>query len=187
MPRVKHHNGLDCQTSPKTPFDPQIVFPALSNPTGPPESTTAAPRQIGDGGKSKDDQLCSTVTGPLAPDELQSKQIFRRDTPVACASCGRIIPRMARQQKFCSSACRKRAARYLGSKSKNKSRREPPLQKCGTNPQKTINGIKAAPTPIFGPRSVIEVEIIEARDWQEVISHDGVSLFRFDAETACAP
>jgi hypothetical protein len=33
----------------------------------------------------------------------------RRDAPVTCASCGRQVPRRARQQRFCSARCQEKA------------------------------------------------------------------------------
>src|SRR5262245_34217368 len=76
----------------------------------------------------------------------------RRDTPVTCPICNRIVARKARQQLFCSTRCRKRAQyardvaegrfnepRYLGSPNGTK-----PIKKANV-----INNLqcqKSAPT-----------------------------------------
>src|SRR5262249_60950736 len=108
-------------------------------------------------------------------------QAPRRDAPVRCEICGRTVVRRSRQQRFCSDRCRQFTLR------ENKARtafKNPVLgQDTGrvTNPPKKSNGVNGlqavnpGPTPpIYGPRWVIERELLGGRDWHEEISPDGV-------------
>jgi hypothetical protein len=105
-------------------------------------------------------------------------QAARRDTLVRCPTCGATVSRAARQQRFCSTRCRKRAirgpARYQTSKNNFASLCEPLIENHGTNPPKNTNRNNAPQRGISGPKSVVQVEIVEARAWAEVVSSDGV-------------
>ena len=96
-----------------------------------------------------------------------------RFAPVTCAACGRAVPRKSRTQQFCSVRCRKRGATN-GSKSKNKSLCGLPIQKPGTPPYEKLNKIKGDLRGVFGPRCAIADEIVDAHEWREVTSSDGV-------------
>lgn len=111
----------------------------------------------------------------------------RRDTPVRCRPCGRLVPRKSRQQRFCSPRCRKRgayakaaASGKLTARALKKSLRYHPSGD-ETNPQQfvsknsTLHGGKPwSSTGICGPRAVISREIVVTREWREVISRGGV-------------
>jgi hypothetical protein len=106
----------------------------------------------------------------------------RRDAPVRCAVCGRVVPRASRQQKFCSARCRKRHAYAENARTDVFSNGLGQHSGNGANPPKKsngFNGLQAAEsrsTPsIYGPRRVIERELVADRDWHAVISPDGVA------------
>ena len=122
----------------------------------------------------------------------------RRDALVVCPSCGRSMPRKARQQIYCSTPCRQRA-NYA--KAVAEGRFEPPLTKDTvrpTNPPKKVNGINALRAPKSGSsiaperwRAIVELEVFGGRRWQAVVSSDGltceVSLLRPRARDGGAP
>src|SRR5262245_16946510 len=103
----------------------------------------------------------------------------RRDAPVICPACGRIVRRKARQQRYCSTHCRKRAQRAVE-----------PLKILphhhpsggGTNPPKKFNGGNAlqgpksrSSLPREAWRTIVEVEVFGGRAWEAVVSSDGVT------------
>jgi hypothetical protein len=69
------------------------------------------------------------------------QQVLRRDDPVACPICGRVVRRKARQQTFCSARCRKRAqyARDVAEGRFNEPRY--PRSGNGTKPTKNASDI----------------------------------------------
>jgi hypothetical protein len=105
--------------------------------------------------------------------------VVRRDAPVRCP-CGRSIARGARQQRFCSTKCRKRD---WGKKRCRKAGLAPDTGGA-THPPKKFNGIngvpgpKSGPTPpIFGPVHVIGAEVFGGQ-WDRVVSDDGVRCWQ---------
>jgi hypothetical protein len=100
----------------------------------------------------------------------------RRDTPVTCDHCGRVVRRRSRQQRFCSDACRERG--------RERSRKAFLSQDTGapTHPLKKVNGISVfggrkswSSTPPELLRKIVEVEVFAGRQWRPVISTDGVA------------
>ena len=111
---------------------------------------------------------------------LSVPQAARRDEPVQCRACGRTVPRISRSQRFSSTRCRKRdfekngrtrvilADRYQDTRD-----HDAPSQK--PNNFNGLQGAKSGSNPrIYGPRRVIEVELLAGRDWTPVVSPDGV-------------
>jgi endogenous inhibitor of DNA gyrase (YacG/DUF329 family) len=116
--------------------------------------------------------------------------------PLKCPVCERIVGRRARQQVFCSTQCRKRAARERTAGALKITARYP-HSGCGTHPHKSSNENNNLQQPktgsssprrggpprgisssgIVGPRHVIQVEIIDAREWEEITSSDGVTSY----------
>jgi endogenous inhibitor of DNA gyrase (YacG/DUF329 family) len=110
----------------------------------------------------------------------------RRDAPVECAACGRMVPRAARQQRYCSDRCRDFARREKDASQingrtaiKNHVVGEDTGQP--TNPHKLSNGFnalqaaKAGSTRVIcGPQRVIQRELIAGRAWHEEVSPNGV-------------
>jgi hypothetical protein len=126
----------------------------------------------------------------------------RRDQIVACPTCGRQVRRKARQQIYCSGACRKRAfeaergaptdppkkANDVSAPRdceatdalKNGGRR--PDSGAPTNPPKKINGANSlqalksqsrVPPDLW--REILAVEVFGGRDWLPVVSSGGVT------------
>jgi hypothetical protein len=120
--------------------------------------------------------LRSLKASPVNP------QAARRDTPVKCAVCDRVVTRASRQQKFCSTRCRQQA-HY--EKLVAEGRFDPVLGQetaLPTNPPKNsngVNGLQAAKSAstlrIYASRRVIEAELIAGRNWTAVVSPDGVT------------
>ena len=113
------------------------------------------------------------------------------NTPCGNAECDRAVtqPVRGRFRKYCSDACRIRVHRRY--ETPDASTAHPAeLNAPDASPAKTgsyvtskINDL-AAPTNrasvsisgrgIVGPRCAIQAEVINARDWEEVVSPDGV-------------
>jgi hypothetical protein len=113
--------------------------------------------------------------------QTNNPQAARRDAPVRCAVCGRVVARASRQQKFCSARCRKRHAYAENARTDVFSDGLGQYSGNGTNPPKKLNGFngvqaaKSGSNPmISGPRRVIECELFSSRDWHEAVSPDGV-------------
>jgi hypothetical protein len=117
----------------------------------------------------------------------------RRDAPVRCPICERTVKRQSRQQIYCSPKCMRRAnyARKVGSgellghdtalvpdphKSANENNN---LQRPKTEsaPRRGGPPRSISSRGIGGPRHVIQVEIIDSRNWEEVTSSDGVRSY----------
>jgi hypothetical protein len=67
----------------------------------------------------------------------QTAKLIKKNQPVVCESCGRTVPRNARQQRYCSPRCRKKSAPNASKKpgcSRGSRRR--------TDPHKTANDVK---------------------------------------------
>src|SRR5262249_16610532 len=80
----------------------------------------------------------------------------RSDTPVICAHCSRSVRRKSRQQRFCARKCRVSAHR----------------EKTPVQPLKNQPHSRSTPRNLWA--RVIEVELYGGRDWQRVVSSDGV-------------
>jgi predicted nucleic acid-binding Zn ribbon protein len=113
------------------------------------------------------------VNGGRTAESLSSPSVNppRRDTPVVCIRCGRVVPRKARQQQFCSDTCRERA--------RERSRKAFVGRTTGapTNPPKKLNGFNR----YGGPKSrsslahsAVQTEFFGGRTWRTVVSSDGV-------------
>jgi hypothetical protein len=113
---------------------------------------------------------------------LPAFRASRKDEPVRCASCGREVRRRTRQQRFCSTRCRKRD-HYAQNVRKGVFSGVPvsdiPL---GTHTPKNENTFKAlqwaksrSSNRIFGPAQVLAVEVFE-RPWQQATSSGGVAI-----------
>jgi hypothetical protein len=105
----------------------------------------------------------------------------RRDAPVQCPVCDRVVERASRQQKFCSVRCRQRSAYAENVRTGVFSDGLGQDTRFPTNPIEKSNGFnglqaaKSGSTPaIYGPRRVIEAELFAGRDWAPVVSPDGV-------------
>ena len=119
----------------------------------------------------------STSTAAHAPQAQISHATARRDVPVRCRACGRPVERGARQQRFCSTRCRKRD---WGKKRCRKAGLAPDAGGA-TNPPKKLNqvngvqGAKRVPNPpVFAPARIIERELFAGRQWDRTVSSDGV-------------
>ena len=111
---------------------------------------------------------------------LSVSQAPRRDAPVQCPVCDRIVQRTSRNQRFCSARCRKRDYEkngrtrviFVGS-GRDTRDHDAPSQKLNG-----FNGLQAAKSGsnprIYGPRHVIEAELFAGRDWTPTVSPDGV-------------
>jgi hypothetical protein len=113
--------------------------------------------------------------------KLSVPQAARRDAPVRCEACGRTVARRSRQQRFCSDRCRDSARRENNARTAFKNPVEGQDTGKPTNPPKKSNGFnglqaaKSGSNPrIFGPRRVVECELIAGLDWTAVVSPDGV-------------
>lgn len=108
-------------------------------------------------------------------------QATRRDTPVQCLVCGRVVTRESRQQKFCSARCRKRNAYAENARRDVFSGGLGQYTANGTKPPKNsngVNGLQAAKSAstfrIYASRHVIQAELFADHDWTRVVSPDGV-------------
>src|SRR5215510_1610336 len=105
----------------------------------------------------------------------------RKNEPLRCPICKRRFQRRARQQSYCSPRCMRKAnyARKasLGLLSGQHAALVPdPLKsKSKINVLETANRRSSA--RIIGPRDAIQVEVIDARKWAEVISTSGVRSY----------
>jgi hypothetical protein len=99
----------------------------------------------------------------------------RRDAPVVCRVCGRCVERAARQQLYCSRACRERGKERVRKASLGPTTGAPPNPLKKLNGANGLHGSKArSSTPQNLLRDVIETEIFAGRSWRPVISSDGV-------------
>ena len=98
-----------------------------------------------------------------------------------CPVCERTVERQSRQQQFCSTKCRMKAWRV-------KIPSEGGYTLSVTNPHKKDNENNILQWPksrsstcfkdgIVGPRRVVDVEVTAGRDWQEVVSSNGVKSY----------
>jgi hypothetical protein len=108
------------------------------------------------------------------------RNAMHRNAPVVCLRCGRSVPRQARQQLYCSDACRERGRERTRVGAIKKGARYLPTS-APANPQKKVNGFNLLSAPKSGsslgsgaPRWVIEVEVFGGRAWRQVVSSGGV-------------
>jgi len=107
-------------------------------------------------------------------------QAPRRNAPVQCPVCDRIVQRTSRNQRFCSARCRKRDYEKNGRTrvifadlGRDTRDHDTPSQK--PNGFNGLRATKSGPTPrIFGPRRVVVRELIDGFNWTAVVSPDGV-------------
>ena len=113
---------------------------------------------------------------PIRPAAEFCHGAARRDTPVICLSCGRTVPRNARQQRYCSDRCRERGRDRSRKTAVEALKNAPRYPHSGapTNPLKNINGHNGLQPWEGGssiPRSLLhEIEIFSSRRSRSVIS-----------------
>jgi len=119
------------------------------------------------------------VRSRTAGNPRSSYRAARRDAPVNCPSCGREVPRRARQQRFCSRRCRQKG--NYGEKVARGDFSTRTIARS-TNPPKRDNKFKAlqlaktlSSNRIFGPADVLDAEVFN-RHWQPAVSSGGVML-----------
>lgn len=107
----------------------------------------------------------------------------RRDAPVTCDHCGRTVRRKSRQQRFCSRRCRVSAHRAKAAVEPMKIRPRCPRSGDETHPVKNASNssrlrgqFSGSTARIFGPAHVIGAEVFGRRNWQRVVSSDGVAV-----------
>jgi hypothetical protein len=95
-------------------------------------------------------------------------QAARKNERLLCPICERKFQRRARQHRFCSSRCMRKA---------NYASRVSAEWRFGAS-KKEINGLQTSKRwssiCIRGPRHVIQVEVVGGREWKEVFSSSGV-------------
>src|SRR5262249_47680213 len=113
--------------------------------------------------------------------KLPPRQIKARDRRVLvrCPICRGTVARTARNQKYCSKRCKKKAERDRTPEAKNKTLYGLliDLGGAGCSKKQTNSSRCGPPNFAVGPRSVIASEIIDARPWIETVSTDGVRSF----------
>src|SRR5262245_59889772 len=108
-------------------------------------------------------------------------QAARKNERLLCPICERKFQRRARQQRYCGSRCMRKANYIRKAGLGTLLGQDTALVR---NPHKTsreINGLRRAKTRssicIRGPRNVIQIEIVDGREWKEVFSSSGVRSF----------
>jgi hypothetical protein len=121
----------------------------------------------------------STNNSPTVQPAFHGQLATRRTDPVCCPICGRVVPRRARQQRFCSTKCREQGK--VPRKNRNKKSAPLPPYLKATEPLEKANGFNVLRAQKSGsrvgsnvPREAIEAEIFGGREWQQVVSPDGV-------------
>ncbi len=101
---------------------------------------------------------------------------LHRDTPVICANptCGRRVKRRSRQQKYCSDRCRQMAHRYVVKPALGKDTRDDRNPPKNVNVSNILRGTKSRSILI---RNAVQTEFSDGREWQRVVSPDGVVAF----------
>jgi hypothetical protein len=104
-----------------------------------------------------------------------------RGEAIICPGCDRRVARKSRQQLYCSSKCRKRAAYAKNGRTAIYSDGLGRDSGLGTNPHKNGNDFNAlqwiesqSSMDIRGPARAIEIEVFGSHDWRDEISADGV-------------
>jgi hypothetical protein len=87
----------------------------------------------------------------------------RRDAPVLCRVCGRRVERAARQQLYCSRACRERGKERVRKASLGRHTGAPPNPPKKSNGNNGLRGSKTrSSTPQNLLREVVEIEVFAA-------------------------
>jgi hypothetical protein len=150
-----------------------------SNPM--PPQRAARPRHRTDGNGPRKDRPGSAI------DQANSQaaprtQVLRAGNAAACATCGEPLTpkRGSRRQRFCCYRCRDEARRTSNFALSGVTRRgsQGIPRSIENNDEKSIAckadfGHRAS--AISGPTRVIDREIVAGRNWQPVISPDGVN------------
>ena len=117
---------------------------------------------------------------PLLANE-KNRLAPRRDQPVTCAHCGRMVRRKSRQQRFCGRRCRVSAHRAKLAVQPIKIDARYPRSGRETKPRKKANKSRQlrerllrSTSRILAPADVIEIEVFGGLSWQRVVSSDGV-------------
>jgi endogenous inhibitor of DNA gyrase (YacG/DUF329 family) len=118
--------------------------------------------------------------------QISTRQVHRRDAPVACEACGRRVARKSRQQKFCSDRCRQFALRE--NKARTAIKNAPGYQDSApvTNPQFLSNknnelqrakSGSSIPLNVFGGYRWPNAPQLDRHTWANVIRREigGVS------------
>jgi hypothetical protein len=107
--------------------------------------------------------------------ELRRELLSQRPVvTIQCEHCNQTVERKSRKQRYCSAACKMRAARGQGSGAADSG--TPAPVSCYAPPEKSndFNGAKTAKTPaptgISGPLDAVE----GWRKWERIVSTDGV-------------
>ncbi len=122
-------------------------------------------------------------TGPIGGKGVASSDgatapmlALHRHAPVICANpaCGRRVKRRSRRQKYCSDRCRQMTGHYavkpvLGGDTRND--RNPPKK---VNVSNVLHGAKSRSYLI---RNAVQTELFADREWERVVSPDGVVVF----------
>jgi hypothetical protein len=99
----------------------------------------------------------------------------RRDIPVTCRTCGRRVERAARQQLYCSRACRERDKGRIKKAFLGSDTGRPPDPPKKINRTNGLQGPKVRSSPPQNLlREVREIETFAGRTWRPVTSSDGV-------------
>ena len=108
-------------------------------------------------------------------------QAARRDTPVRCVVCGRVVARTSRQQKFCSVRCRQRNAYAENVRTgvfTDVLSQDTALPTKPTQKPNGFNDLRVAKlgssSRIYGPGRVVEAELFTGMDWSPATSPNGV-------------
>jgi len=92
-------------------------------------------------------------------------------SPVKCGSCGTVVERRSRQQRFCSPGCKERA-RVRRPRDRKLNAVRPILP---SHPPKKMNQINGAAASIAAPKHVIDAEVFGG-NWVPAISSGGVAI-----------
>jgi hypothetical protein len=103
-----------------------------------------------------------------------STRALHRNVPVVCASCGRAVKRMSRQQRYCSDRCKEKGRgrvrkRFVGC-----------TTKMPTNPPKRTNvsnELQASESRSRLINNAVQIEFFGGGHWQQVVSPDGVVTY----------
>lgn len=101
---------------------------------------------------------------------------LHREAPVICANptCGRRVKRRSRRQKYCSDRCRQVAHHYAAKSALGEDTRD------DRNPRRNINVSNVMPTAKSETdliRNALQTELFAGREWERVVSPDGVEAF----------
>jgi hypothetical protein len=108
-------------------------------------------------------------------------QAPRKNQSLRCPICEGTFRRRARQQRYCSPKCMRKANYVRRAGSGLLLGQDTALVRNPPKSSHDFNELKRAKTrsssSIIGPQKVIQAEIIAGREWQEVISANGVTSY----------